>query len=398
MAADRTRGQAGGASTGGIAWGAGTELETPGAGVVEALAVATAGDRRRFPGTARAATVALAAVVALSVAVSVGVVVSHRTGRARTVGNPAHGGAHGLSVDPWRYVPPSARGVLFADVARLRSSPRVGRFFTGATAGCEQVLARGVRAMVLVVPRFPVDEFAVAAVGDLPRDALIACAASRGGGRNEVVHETYRGFDLVRVVARRDGSAPDTLRPPAGAEVVYLPNGVVLAGGGELVRRMVDEGLADAAGAGADPLAGLGALRRRVAGARTVQAAGWMPDDRGTDPIEEHVTGLSVGMDVDDLLDGEAVLACDSPAGADATAQALERARNGASGQVVLPAVRTLLEGAAIAPRGSEVRVRFSLGAQALDGILADADGLLRGGSEGRTDVQVPVPVPVPVR
>ncbi len=310
----------------------------------------------------------------------------HQHARNRGVGPTV--GPRPLPTDPWAYLPSTARGALSVDVARLRGSPALRRLFAVAASGCEQSLARGVRSFVIVVPGLPVEDFAIAAVGDLPRDALTACAIEHAHGHSEVVHEAYRGYDLTRVLSPRDAGNVANTRPRS-AEIVYLPGGVVLVGSSSIVQGMVDRGIAATQGARGDTVDGLSALRHRVPPTRTLQAAAWMPDDRGNDPIEAHVRGVAVGLDADDMLDGEAVLLCDDTTGADQTAQAMETARAHAGESVTVAGLREMIAGAAIAPRGSEVHVRFSLGARALDGMLTDADGWIRGvldPSEGQGD------------
>jgi hypothetical protein len=294
-----------------------------------------------------------------------------------------------VSPDPAALVPPGARGVLLADVTRLRAAPSLARFFGEARPGdpCEARLLRRVRRVAIAVADASFESLAVAFAGDLPHEELLACARARQAS-GDVHADRYRGLARVRIAPRVE---PGLLPPASAAEIVYLPGGVVVAGEGELVERMVDRGLAT--DGGGDVASVTGELLHRVGSGHAVRLALRMPargrGEGGARAALAHVAGVAAGASFDEGAELELVLACDDFDAPRAVADALDQLRGQLAGELHLPALAAPLRAATIERRAADVRVHLALSTRELDALLLAAESLAES---------LPVPAAEPSR
>jgi len=269
-----------------------------------------------------------------------------------------------LPRDPLAYVPASARTLVVADLARLRSAPATRGWFAeaGGAPSCQEAIARRVRTVALVIPRLPPDDFAFVAAGDLSPADLARCAP----GAEPVTRE---GFTLTAVRSRRDGGG-------VGGVVAWTPQGVVLVGSSTVVDAMLDRAIDVARGHASQPA--LDPLRPLVA----PEAAVWalhLAD--GNAPPNDPLAAVSAGalsVTVSDAVRADATLRCDDGAHARRLEETLGRVRNEAARELTDAHLRAALEGAAVSTEGADVRVRAALSAEVTAAVGEAVSGLAR--------------------
>ncbi|MBI5515670.1 MAG: hypothetical protein HY909_17950 [Deltaproteobacteria bacterium] len=262
------------------------------------------------------------------------------------------------------WLPEGAPAAVALDLPRLRQSPHLSPWLSDRREGCERDLLARVRALGLMADAVPVRDFAVVALGELPRDALLRCARARAGG------------GVVPAPVRVHGLEGTRLRAPGSeAEVLWLP-GAILAGHPRLVQGMVDKALTETY------------IPGRAAGWERLPS-GWMargvfrvtPEPGGAGPLAE-VRALGVGLDLGGGLVGEAWLQPVEPSRAEAVGERVRRWFQGTARALEDPSLRALAEGAVVDARGGQVRVRLTLGDRALTALLGGLATLATGSPE----------------
>ncbi|MFO0608292.1 MAG: hypothetical protein U0324_34315 [Polyangiales bacterium] len=303
-------------------------------------------------------------IVMVLFAAAAGAILALRRPPHASSGNPPPAPRPGeLPRDPFAYVPASARTLVVADLARLRSAPATRGWFAeaGGAPSCQEAIARRVRTVALVIPRLPPDDFAFVAAGDLSPADLARCAP----GAEPVTRE---GFTLTAVRSRRDGGA--------GGVVAWTPQGVVLVGAAAVVDAMLDRAIDVARGHASQPA--LDPLRPLVA----PEAAVWalhLAD--GNAPPNDPLAAVSAGalsVTVSDAIRADATLRCDDGAHARRLEEALGRMRSEAVRELTEPHFRAAVEGAAVSVEGADVRVRAALSAEVTAAVGEAVSGLAR--------------------
>ncbi len=267
-----------------------------------------------------------------------------------------------LPRDPLAYVPASTLILAVADLEALRRAPAARALFAtspSAPPACAEAIAQRVRRVLLVVPRPRLDDFAFIAEGGVSEAAFTACAQG--------AQSTTR--DGVRIAT----AASNTDAGSAGT-VAWTPSGVMLAGSRALVDAMLQRGL-DTMRGEASPLA-LAPLRRHA----NERAALWVlalpspervPD---SDPLA-GVTGAAISAEVRDGVSLSTTLLCDDSARARTVAARLAELRADTLQGDAPTWARAFLSGASFEADGSSVKVRASLDAAGVSGVI---DGALR--------------------
>ncbi len=302
-------------------------------------------------------------IVLVLLAAAAGAILALRRPPRATTGSALAPPPGELPRDPLAYVPASARTLVVADLARLRSAPATRGWFaeTGGAPSCQEAIARRVRTVALVIPRLPPDDFAFVAAGDLSPADLARCAP----GAEPVTRE---GFTLTAVRSRRDGGG--------GGVVAWTPQGVVLVGSSTVVDAMLDRAIDVARGHAPQPA--LDPLRPLVA----PEAAVWalhLAD--GNAPPNDPLAAVSAGalsVTVSDAIRADATLRCDDGAHARRLEETLGRMRGEVVRELTEPRLRAALEGAAVSTEGADVRVRAALSAEVTAAVGEAVSGLAR--------------------
>ncbi|MEI8255349.1 MAG: hypothetical protein WCJ30_06705 [Deltaproteobacteria bacterium] len=301
-----------------------------------------------------------------------------------------------LPSDPAAFVPSGVRGVIVADVGRLRAAPALAALFGAPVAGepCEAALLRRVRRIAVAVGG-SLDEIGVAFAGDLSGDALLTCARTRMAPGSTMERATYRGVELTRLAPAR---SRELLPPSNVSEIVYLRGGVVLAGTSGMVRRMIDRGLSPG---GDDTVTAGSELQRRIGAGFDATGVAELPSGAGgasgasdelLDPAMVHVRGVAAGVRVSDHVEVTALLACDDFDSPRAVADASTRLRDGLAAQLRLPALAEPLRRAQIERRATDVRITTTVNADEIDALATVLRALLAPPPEAQTSSSAPPP------
>lgn len=283
-----------------------------------------------------------------------------------------------LSRDPAGFMPSGARGVILADVSHFRTMPVLSALFGVPAAGepCEAAMLRRVRRVAVAIGG-SLDDVGVAFAGVSSREALLTCARARMPPGSTLERAVYRGIELMRLAPQR---SRDLLPPSNVSEIVYLRDGVVLAGTSEMVRRMIDRGFFPA---GMDTPTGTSELQRRLGAGFDATGVAYLPAGAaGTagvsnptiEPALAHVRGVAAGLRLSDHVEVTALLACDDYDSPRAVADALAVLRDGLASQVALAAVAEPLRRTRIERRATDVRITTTVDA----GEVAAMAALLR--------------------
>ncbi len=286
---------------------------------------------------------------------------------------PTDDTARTLPTDPLAWVPVSAQAVVVARVERLRASPPLAHMLADVTPadGCEADLARRLRTVALVVPRFPLADFALVAVGDFDEATLSRCATSRAGAVIE--HESYRDVRVTRIKSARDGA----VRPPS-AEILWLPGGVVLAGEHDLVRALLDRGIDGRDGRA--ERSQLGAMLASSNRNAALAFARWFPSgDPSAGGAWSTLRSLTTDVHAENELDLRAHLRCDNDEGAAGVFTDLERSRADLLRDTPEGGLRVLIERARVERDGPELRVSAALDEAAFSSLLSGVSSAARG-------------------
>jgi hypothetical protein len=286
---------------------------------------------------------------------------------------PSDDSARTLPTDPLAWVPVSAQAVVIARVERLRASPPLAHTLADVTPadGCEADLARRLRTVTVVVPRFPLADFALVAMGDFDEATLSRCATSRAGAVIE--RENYRDVRVTRIKSARDGAA----QPPS-AEILWLPGGVVLAGEHDLVRALLDRGIDGRDGRA--ERSQLGAMLASSNRDAALTIARWFPSgDPSTGGAWGTVRSLTADVYAEKELDLRARLRCDGDEGAAGVFADLERSRADLLRDTPEGGVRVLIERARVTRDGPELQVSAVLDEAAFNSLLSGVSSAARG-------------------